>query len=272
MFVAHYWKTHKTMLGLLMVEFGFTIGALVLFSIASPDTYRTRLWQDGADNGFNSSPIEILYSYANYKPISPPLVWSEFITRYNVVISVLSLFILLLKATMYLMHGFLPLLSVLVHALLIILYAVSAHAQSAPDMSDPTHPQPGAPWYITKSCHVVHTPNNYHYCRQAKASFAVTVCLLGLFAIYFVLAIYSSIPSQKEKLARRLDVEQPKHRIYSPESMETGESRWKNEQSQVRLHMPKTPMSAGWKNPMTPRTVAFTALEGGQGHFSLNAF
>lgn len=65
------------MLALMVIEFPFTIAALTLFSIASPDLYRTKLWQDGADNGFNSSPIEILYSYANYKPISPPLVWSQ---------------------------------------------------------------------------------------------------------------------------------------------------------------------------------------------------
>lgn len=61
---------------LLFLEFPVTVACLALFGIASPDLYRTRLWQDGADNGFNSSPSEILYSYANYRPIAVPKVWA----------------------------------------------------------------------------------------------------------------------------------------------------------------------------------------------------
>ncbi len=39
---------------------------LVLFGISQPDLYRTKMWQVGFDNGFNSNPNMILYAYANH--------------------------------------------------------------------------------------------------------------------------------------------------------------------------------------------------------------
>lgn len=45
-------------------------------------------------------------------------------------------------------------------------------------MSDPSHPQPGAPWYIAKSCSVAARKSNIPYCMQAKALFAVTVIIM----------------------------------------------------------------------------------------------
>ena len=65
------------MYGLFSLEFLLTVAMLALFGIADPNTYRTKLWQDGSDQGYNSNPNEILYSYANYRPISVPLVWSQ---------------------------------------------------------------------------------------------------------------------------------------------------------------------------------------------------
>lgn len=59
------------------VELPFIIVILTLTGIASHDLYRTRLWQDGADNGFNSAPDEILYAMANYRPYKVPTVWSS---------------------------------------------------------------------------------------------------------------------------------------------------------------------------------------------------
>lgn len=99
------------------------------------------------------------------------------LTSYNVVISVLSTFILLVKAIMFILHLWVPLLSFLVHGALAGLWLFSAYGQAAPDMSDPKQPQPGAPWYIAKNCSVARSGSNVGYCRQAKASFAVTVVL-----------------------------------------------------------------------------------------------
>lgn len=98
-------------------------------------------------------------------------------TTFNVVIAVLSMFILLVKSVMFIMHTFVPILSLFVHALLVALYAVSIHNQSAPDMSDPDKPSSGMPWYLSKGCSYA-TPANHSYCMQARATFAVTCVML----------------------------------------------------------------------------------------------
>lgn len=99
------------------------------------------------------------------------------VTNYNVIISVLVVFLLLCKGIMWIMGLFYPLISLILHAILAALFAVSIHAQAAPDMSDPAHPQPGAPWYITKSCGPPVSPRLNGYCKQAKAAFAVSILL-----------------------------------------------------------------------------------------------
>ena len=75
-YVAHRWRIPKAMWALFLLEFPLTIATLALFGIADPDTYRTRLWQNGADRGFNSDPITLLYEAANYRPVHTPLIWS----------------------------------------------------------------------------------------------------------------------------------------------------------------------------------------------------
>ena len=76
-FVARRWRIRWLFFALMGLEIPLTIALLALVGIADPNTYRTKLWQDGADNGFNSDPSEILYAYANYRPISVPLIWSR---------------------------------------------------------------------------------------------------------------------------------------------------------------------------------------------------
>src|SRR5689334_11076042 len=105
------------------------------------------------------------------------------------------MFIMLTKSIMYMVHVFPPILSVFVHAILLVLYCVSAYYQASPDMSDPAHPQPGAPWYITKPCSVVYDKSNLGYCRQAKASFGCTCAMIGVFLCYFAVALWSCFPS-----------------------------------------------------------------------------
>jgi hypothetical protein len=60
----------------MVAELPITIVILTLTGIASHNLYRSLLWQDGADNGFNSAPDEALYAAANYRPYKPPVVWS----------------------------------------------------------------------------------------------------------------------------------------------------------------------------------------------------
>ena len=100
-------------------------------------------------------------------------------TQFNVVISVLSMFIMLVKVTMFVLHTWLPLLSVFVHALLIILYAVGVRNQATPDLSNTKvkNLSRNLPWYLSKGCNFA-SEGNRGYCMQARASFAVTCVML----------------------------------------------------------------------------------------------
>ncbi|KAF2155990.1 hypothetical protein K461DRAFT_318631 [Myriangium duriaei CBS 260.36] len=223
--LTRHWRWPKVILVLFVLEIGPTIAALALYGIADPDLYRTRLWQDGYANGFNSSPSQMLIAYANHKtPPTTPLVWSQHITTYNLVISILSTFILIVKPVLFIMHIWLPLLSSVIHAALAALYLYSTYAQLSPDTSDPLHPNPGAPWYITHSCSVAHSRSNQGYCKQAKASVAVAIILIVIFLIQLGLSIHSSIPSAFERLSRAQDEEtlpatsQTVHPIYGPQT------------------------------------------------------
>jgi hypothetical protein len=72
------WRWPRVLIALMVLELGGTVAGLALFGIAQPDLFRTRLWKVGADNGFNSSPTQILYAYANHQPIpKTPFVWTE---------------------------------------------------------------------------------------------------------------------------------------------------------------------------------------------------
>jgi hypothetical protein len=68
----------KLLYALFIIELAGTVAALALFGIADPNLFRTDFWQIGSDYGFNSSPLEVLYAYANYRPIPKiPFVWSQ---------------------------------------------------------------------------------------------------------------------------------------------------------------------------------------------------
>jgi hypothetical protein len=194
-YISRKWKMPKVLYVLFVIELCGTVGVLVLFGIADPNLYRTALWQIGSDYGFNSSPSEILYAYANYRPIPKiPFVWSQScvsrlkscresanehnsITTFNVVVSVLCTFVLLVKATMFVLHVWYPILSTVVNTILVALWIVSIVGQAGPDHSDPQHPS-NIPWYISKSCDLAEPYGKKHYCLMAKASFAVTVVML----------------------------------------------------------------------------------------------
>lgn len=103
------------------------------------------------------------------------------------------MFFLLVKTPMYILHVFYPPLSIIVHATLTALYAVSIRYQAASDMADPKHPQPGPPWYIAKNCDVTFNPDNVGYCKQAKSSFACTIIMLYVVILSF--ECLSTIPN-----------------------------------------------------------------------------
>lgn len=86
------------------------------------------------------------------------------------------MFIMLAKTVMYIIHIIPPFFSAILHAVLATLYAYSISQQAGSDYSDPEHPSK-VPWYLTRSCGAPVNPKLEGYCKQAKASFAVTVVL-----------------------------------------------------------------------------------------------
>lgn len=75
--LAHRWRVPKVFVGLMIAEFVFTVACLTLMGVAHPNTYRTKLWQDGFDAGFNSAPNSVLYDLANWRPAHVPEIWSS---------------------------------------------------------------------------------------------------------------------------------------------------------------------------------------------------
>jgi len=253
--IGRKWRFPKVLVWLFLVELAGIVTSLALFGIAAPDLYRTVLWSDGFNNGFNSSPAQILYAYANYRPIpKTPLVWSHFLTSFNVVIAVFSMFVLLVKVVLNVMKIFHPLLSISIHVILCSIWAVSVYGQAGPYKSDSKHPSAVA-WYVSKSCSVTFNKANVHYCELAKGTFAVSCVMLALYILHLPLAIYSLVPTAEAKArkARKSSIES--HDKQSPDSELTVDQRWELDPP------PKTPATPGTV-PITPRTRAFNTLSG----------
>lgn len=155
------------------------------------------------------------------------------------------------------LHVLPPIVSAVVHVILIILYSVAVSYQASSDTSDPRHPQNGPAWYITKSCSIAHDRNLIGYCQQAKATFACFVAMLGVFIIYFCLSAWSCIPSkaqkqeyeekQRQKKLRWAHLDEPDPRSADPE---------------YQYNVPHTPGVQSGMSPFTPRTLAFNTLGG----------
>jgi len=75
--ITRRWRWSRALYVLFALETPFTIAILALFGIAAPNLYRTLLWQEGSDHGWNSDPKDELYTLANYKPYTRPVVWSS---------------------------------------------------------------------------------------------------------------------------------------------------------------------------------------------------
>ncbi|OJJ97884.1 hypothetical protein ASPACDRAFT_80012 [Aspergillus aculeatus ATCC 16872] len=194
------WRNHNLLYILMGVELPLVVIILTLTGIANHDLYRTKLWQDGADNGFNSAPNEALYAAANHRPFTTPMVWSSLITRYNLVLGILAVFMWITKIPLHILHMLYPPVCAFVHAGLVAVWIYSVRYQAGPDMSDPDHPQPGAPWYITKKCSVAYVKSNVHYCQQAKALFAFSIIIILFYFGITCLSLRNCIITEEERL------------------------------------------------------------------------
>jgi len=264
--ISRKWKLPRLLYALMIIELAASIAALALMGIASPNLYRTKMWRVGADNGFNSSPTQILYAYANYRPIpKTPWVWSQSITDFNEAIAILCTFLLITKCALFMLHLWFPLLGTVVNLVITALWIVSAVGQAGPDHSDPAHPSNTA-WYINHSCNYAKS-SQYdwsNYCKQAKATFAITIFMIIIFALNVALGIYSLIPTAAMRLAASTEIDdlaqvEGKNHNHSPVSDDSGLGRRDKNWEMSRLTaFRQPPLSA---QPYTPRTLAFNTLE-----------
>ncbi|KAH7109063.1 hypothetical protein B0J11DRAFT_238701 [Dendryphion nanum] len=274
-FVPRQWRLPKWVYGLMIVEFPFTVANLALFGIASPNLYRTILWAEGGKLGFNSDPKTVLYAAANYRPVKIPVVWSNHMTNYNLVIGVVCMFFYLIKVTLWLLHVFFPIMSLILHSALLALWAYSIYMQTAPDTIDPKRINNGPPWYITKNCNIVSDKFVRAYCMQAKSAFAVSVCMLVIYSLFLLLTFYSLIPTREARHAHTTRLAEKKAEKDKWAALEAStkspygngdmspDEQWQHMWELQQL--PRTPGTAGGlKSPMTPRTRALGALDGGQ--------
>ncbi|RDL33134.1 Uncharacterized protein BP5553_08573 [Venustampulla echinocandica] len=238
------WKFPKVAIGLLALEFAATVAVLTMFGIAAPNLYRTKLWQVGADNGFNSSPTQILYAYANHRPIpKTPFIWSQTLTDFNIAISVLSMFIMLVKFVLFSLHIWFPFVSNVINVILTALYCVSIYGQAGPDKSDPKRPSSSA-WYLSKSCSYAKPSGNEHYCIMAKGTFAATVIMTFVFILHLILGIYSMIPTAAQRAADKIEIDD-----------------MQGDATSEHHHVEMKNVHKATATPYTPRTLAFNTLD-----------
>jgi len=68
----------QTPVALILVELLISIAALVLFCLEYPADFRSSLWENGGEEGYNSNPNQRIYFYANHRePPEIPLIWSQ---------------------------------------------------------------------------------------------------------------------------------------------------------------------------------------------------
>lgn len=242
------WRVKNPIYWLMLAELLGLVPILVLFGIAQPDMYRTTMWKIGNVNGWNSNPSMILYAYANHVPLpNIPFVWSQTLTNFNVAISVVSLFMLLVKMIGFIMKIWYPLLGGFVSLALTALYCASMVGQMGPDYADKDPSKHSSiAWYITHSCAPAKAFNAERSCMLAKGTFAVTVYMLFLYLVNTGLAFWAMWPN------KALDVEEDEYDENNTRSSPTTDKQWE-------MQPPRTPH--GTTIPFTPRTQAFHALD-----------
>ncbi|KAL0935405.1 uncharacterized protein CTRU02_209996 [Colletotrichum truncatum] len=245
------WLLRPYMWAIFPLELAGLITVLVLFGIAQPDLYRTKLWEVGHAYGFNSSPNIILYAYANFEPLPKiPLVWTRTLTDFNVALSVITLFLLLTKLVCFIMKFWFPLLAVIINVCMVAMYTVSVYGQMGPDHADPRYPSSIA-WYISKPCSLGRPFKAEKSCQLAKGTFAATVYMLAIFIASLGIAVYVCLPNKWDKMDDEEEGAAGSDSNSSP--VDPKEREWE-------LHNMKGPATPRVV-PYTPRTMAFHTLD-----------
>lgn len=79
-FIHRKWPkvSRKATWWLMLCELAGLVPCLVIFGISQPDLYRSDMWKIGWENRLNSNPAEVLFAYANHRPLPKiPLIWTR---------------------------------------------------------------------------------------------------------------------------------------------------------------------------------------------------
>ncbi|KAM0074307.1 hypothetical protein ACKRZS_013623 [Fusarium odoratissimum] len=166
--------THKTPFALVLAELAISITAVTLFSLMYPVGFRSRLWENGGEQGWNSNPNKRIYYYANHQePPEVPLIWSQRLYTSNLAIAILGIVVFFARTAMSHLRYLPRYVSNIYDTILLALWAVSIAGQTSSDFTDPEHPSPH-PWYLTRGCSAA-WDKTQGYCQIAQASFAMSV-------------------------------------------------------------------------------------------------
>ncbi|GKT40316.1 uncharacterized protein ColSpa_00497 [Colletotrichum spaethianum] len=166
--------------GLLCLEASVVVATLILFGIAYPDRFRSRLWRNGGEEGWCSNPRLRIYFYANHEePPEIPLIWSQRLTTSNMATAVLAASIFFARLMMAALQYEARWTNLAYDVFLAVLWACSAAAQDGSDFSDPQHLSE-RPWYLVRSCDEAWVQNR-GWCRVAKWGYAWATLAASLY-------------------------------------------------------------------------------------------
>ncbi|KAH6990296.1 hypothetical protein EDB80DRAFT_882295 [Ilyonectria destructans] len=217
----------KLSLVLLGLELIITTTAVVLFGLAYPNRFRSKLWGNGGVEGWNSNPQQRIYFYANHLELPEiPLIWSQRLTDSNLAIAILSFVIFLTRGTMAYLDYLPRYATILYDMLLAFLWIVSLAGQASGDFSDPDHPSVH-PWYLTRGC-ADGWAGTRGFCHVAQASFAISMLAAMLYCgrllrEAMLVAYYRGRVHERKWTAVDVeDVEEANEGKYSDVDQETG--------------------------------------------------
>ncbi|QPC71459.1 hypothetical protein HYE68_002211 [Fusarium pseudograminearum] len=164
----------QTPFALILAEMVVAITAVILFCLEYPVDFRSRLWENGGELGYNSNPNKRIYYYANHlEPPEVPFIWSQSLAASNLAIAMLGLVVFVARTIMSRLRCLPHHINIIYDMILFSLWAIGLAGQTSSDLSDPKHPSPH-PWYLTRGCSVS-WDRTRGYCHTAQAGFAISI-------------------------------------------------------------------------------------------------
>ena len=99
------------------------------------------------------------------------------LTDFNVALTVIVLFFLLVKLIAFIMRGWYPVVATFINVAMVAMWTASVYGQAGPDHADERYPSNVA-WYISKSCDIAKPYDAVELCLLAKGTFALSIFML----------------------------------------------------------------------------------------------